>query len=129
MASKAETTLQLTRGQYRITHAEARSSRWIAALLLIAICAAYVAWNTRGKAPEAELSAELAQLTEQNKALREQLDQLKLNADHEAAMRKELQSQLDERATQVKKLQDDIGFYRSQRAAAVAAASGPSPAR
>lgn len=122
-------TRQLSCGDYQVTASPVRSSRRLVALFLALLTAgAYAAWQASHATPEARLQSEVAGLREQNGALQQELEQLRLSVGHAEATRKELQSQLDERATQVKKLQDEIGFLRSQRGAA-AAASGPAPAR
>lgn len=57
----------------------------------------------------------MKRLGDENQQLRDQLEQMKLTARHDDATRAELQSQLDDRSAQVKKLQDELAFFRSQR--------------
>lgn len=129
MSNKEIRTRQLSCGEYQIQPSGKRSRRWLALLLLLTAAGAYAAWRVQMGSPEAMQMAEMQRLSEQNKTLQAELEQLRMSVSHGEATRKELQSQLDDRAAQIKKLQEDISFFRSQRAAAAAAASGPSAAR
>lgn len=127
--TKEVRTRQLSCGQFEIIPSGKRSRPWLAVVLLLGMAGAYAAWRVQHTSPEGLLSAELQRLGEQNKSLQAELEQLRMSVSHGEATRKELQSQLDERSAQIKKLQEDISFFRSQRASAASAASGPSAAR
>lgn len=112
---RRDITRTLSGNGYAVCMKGRRSSRGWAILLLVVACGAYVAWRVESGSPELALQAEMKRLGDDNQQLREQLEQMKLTARHDEATRAELQSQLDDRSAQVKKLQDELAFFRSQR--------------
>lgn len=91
---------------------------WRAGLAVLALLLAASAWAlVRTPSASAIQQAELVRLQAANKALQEQLERVRLDAEHQAATNAELVRQIAELNERLGRVQADASFTRSSKPA------------
>lgn len=113
--ARRKTTRLLANADCRLGLSQRRYGLWVGVVLAFASISAY-AYMRQQPEPLAEDLARLSiQLNQENANLKQAVERAELDDRHEAATRAALEKQISDLSLQVKRLQDEVAFMRSQQ--------------
>lgn len=114
MASR-RSTFTLTNADCSLRISQPRPWFWVGIVLLFASLGVFAYSKIQPESPAGDLMRNATRLASENLNLRTAIERAQLEVRHEMATRNELENQVKQLTEQVKHLQDELTFMRSQK--------------
>ena len=108
-------TSRLVSGDYSLEIKKSQTLRWVAVIVFVLGSALFAYSKFLPESPAADLIRNATRLAGENLNLRSAIERAQLEMRHEMATRNALEKQVKDLTAEVKRLQDELAFIRSQK--------------